>query len=818
MALLRSFFISAAVFLIAWSAGPVLAAGKIDSSLRLLRDLKNRPQGLSKSFDSEVRAAVSSDKAVVTIKFDHVLSASEIDGYENDGVEYFYIDGEVARTRAIYPARIPWSRIDVLEARTDVVRMESAWKPCMKHPLDVAIPEVEADAAWGYTDPLGAPLTGKGIRIADLDTGIDLFHPSFFRADGDTLEWIDVDVSGDYTPGVDAVDINSSGTADLGETLEFTDGWVSDYAGVFSPSSPSNDDGIYQTYWDWLYADTNNNGTREFGPDNGFTESDPTYGEPVYITLDDNDNGALDVGEQLVALGTSKVAASLNAGPVTRTRGVDLIYSDIDTQGHGTPVAGILAGGIPGRHRFCGVAPDADLIVAKFVGVPLSYLVPWARSQGADIMNHEWSQFLFAFLDGSSLDEELVSAEHQTITQVTPTGNLNGTGKHSRVFVNPGASVWVTISVPTYYTFGEYYLTSLWYPAQPADLDFGLLLPTSTEVALTDTVMTVDGYDIWNNSDTSPRGTQKFDLVVESGTNASVNGNWRLKITNNSADQVEVISSVADNVTSWSGGTVFLTYLYNNRNVCMPATADSALVNGSYSTRGFESSYGVGGGTISPGELSSFSGRGKSIDLRELVDICAPGNYDVFSPRTHQTAAAYPVGSYMQFSGTSAAAPFVAGAAALVLQAYPGIRPVQIEQMLTAGALTDGFTGTVWNGMWGYGKLRILNALNIASAVQDMADGRRPPALHLDQNYPNPFNPTTWIPFYIPADGAASLTIYNVHGEVVRVLRDRFYQSGPHSVHWDGRDDRGTAVSSGVYFCTLRQSGVAETRKMVLIR
>ncbi len=256
----------------------------------------------------------------------------------------------------------------------------------------------------------------------------------------------------------------------------------------------------------------------------------------------------------------------------------------------------------------------------------------------------------------------------------------------------------------------------------------------------------------------------------------------------------------------------------NTRNVTSPATADSSLVNGSYSTRGFESYGGVGGGSLPPGEISAFSGRGKRIDGASQLDICSPGNYDVYTTRTHTDGLQYPPGCYRQFSGTSAAGPHVAAAAALIHQAYPGVEAGQVEHMIKAAALADGFTDAVPNETWGYGKLRILAAMRVATAVEEMAEGKLPPQLHLGQNYPNPFNPTTWIPFFVPQDGTTSLTIYDVRGKVVRVLRDRWYRQGPHSVVWNGRDDTGNSAASGVYFSVLRQAGLEQTRKMVLLR
>ena len=115
--------------------------------------------------------------------------------------------------------------------------------PC----LDVSAHAIQADSAWRHRDPLGVPLTGKGMRISDFDTGIDVFHPSFFYADGDTFNWIDVDFSTTFTPGVDCVDLNRNGVANANEILSYFDGRIYDPAHVWGTSSPSNLGNGYQT-------------------------------------------------------------------------------------------------------------------------------------------------------------------------------------------------------------------------------------------------------------------------------------------------------------------------------------------------------------------------------------------------------------------------------------------------------------------------------------------------------------------------------------------------------------------------------------------
>jgi len=89
----------------------------------------------------------------------------------------------------------------------------------------------------------------------------------------------------------------------------------------------------------------------------------------------------------------------------------------------------------------------------------------------------------------------------------------------------------------------------------------------------------------------------------------------------------------------------------------------------------------------------------------------------------------------------------------------------------------------------------------------------------LRQNTPNPFNPKTEISYDVPADGGrVTIEIFDIAGNRVRTLLDEFRGAGSHSVFWDGMDDQGQALASGVYFYRLEAPNVQATKKMMLLR
>ena len=90
-------------------------------------------------------------------------------------------------------------------------------------------------------------------------------------------------------------------------------------------------------------------------------------------------------------------------------------------------------------------------------------------------------------------------------------------------------------------------------------------------------------------------------------------------------------------------------------------------------------------------------------------------------------------------------------------------------------------------------------------------------------NYPNPFNPETWIPFRLAEDSQVSLTIYDRTGRVVRSLDvghrpAAVYESRAKAIYWDGRNDFGERVASGMYFYTLTAKDFSATRRMVILK
>ena len=95
----------------------------------------------------------------------------------------------------------------------------------------------------------------------------------------------------------------------------------------------------------------------------------------------------------------------------------------------------------------------------------------------------------------------------------------------------------------------------------------------------------------------------------------------------------------------------------------------------------------------------------------------------------------------------------------------------------------------------------------------------RPASFELLANYPNPFNPETTIRYALPQASHVRLQIFNALGQVVRTLEDGFHSAGAQAVGWDGRDDGGKEMSSGVYFYQLEVAGQGKiARQMVLVR
>jgi hypothetical protein len=88
----------------------------------------------------------------------------------------------------------------------------------------------------------------------------------------------------------------------------------------------------------------------------------------------------------------------------------------------------------------------------------------------------------------------------------------------------------------------------------------------------------------------------------------------------------------------------------------------------------------------------------------------------------------------------------------------------------------------------------------------------------LYDNYPNPFNPTTTIRFDLPESAPVSLVIFNVKGQVVRTLLNTELSKGTHSIIWNGLDDSGRSVSSGVYFYKLNNGTKTLTHRMMLMK
>jgi serine protease AprX len=222
----------------------------------------------------------------------------------------------------------------------------------------------------------------------------------------------------------------------------------------------------------------------------------------------------------------------------------------------------------------------------------------------------------------------------------------------------------------------------------------------------------------------------------------------------------------------------------------------------------------VAAGAVTPGGVrAGFSSVGPSTSVPAHIkpDVMAQGSSIFVASATNPTG-------YSIIQGTSFSCPLTAGVAALLVKENPTAAPMTIVNAMKSSASQANAP----DNLMGYG---ILNALAARTTLANV-DPNNPSTdvgYELRQNYPNPFNPGTHISYIIPQQSNVTITVYDAIGREVRTLVSGTAGRGNYQVAWDGSDNRGVAVATGVYIYRLTAAGIDGSqsvinRKLLLLR
>jgi subtilisin family serine protease len=224
---------------------------------------------------------------------------------------------------------------------------------------------------------------------------------------------------------------------------------------------------------------------------------------------------------------------------------------------------------------------------------------------------------------------------------------------------------------------------------------------------------------------------------------------------------------------------------------------------------------------LSVGATDYGNGRAEFSNWGPWVDVAAPGSFMWSTIAQNYTLTELDqliyiilfgwdgVSPYMYGDGTSFACPLVAGVCGLVRARYPYLTPQVVARHVVATGDPVSFdlpVGTKVNAF------AALNGVPTAVAVAERAPSRA-----LVSAAPNPIAGAGSIRFVLAGPGRARLVLYDASGRRVRGLQDATFPAGAHVVPWDGRDDRGRRVASGVYFARLECGGGSVNAKIVVV-
>ena len=108
--------------------------------------------------------------------------------------------------------------------------------------------------------------------------------------------------------------------------------------------------------------------------------------------------------------------------------------------------------------------------------------------------------------------------------------------------------------------------------------------------------------------------------------------------------------------------------------------------------------------------------------------------------------------------------------------------------------------------------------INSDTAVEEVAGAGRPGSYVLGDAYPNPFNPESTIRFSLPREEHVTLQVFSLAGQLVKTLHEGYVESGVYESVWDGMNEAGESVASGVYLYNLQAGSFQQTKKLTLLK
>ncbi len=610
--------------------------------------------------------------------------------------------------------------------------------------MDKAVKHSNVDDAWDFPDNDGKynHTLGTGVKVAVVDTGIDWQHPDFYRPDFSAAYNIGWNGTAYY------IDFTRNGT------YEPIEGGILNISSVFKNKTAYTGSGIDPGV-DYGYADTNLNGKYD-------------YGEKICYYLDKNKNGYIDTNDKAIPLDKSKIklirdysTEKLFLEGFNLTN--QLINDEADHDGHGTHIAGIIAGGWPGVRAITGVAPNCTLLiykVASWNNDNVSQGIYDAVNDGADIISLSYAEhFKNITLDGSGIagggskvEDAIDWAWSQGVPVIVAAGNFGNKWVHNLINV-PITDASVPFDIPSTATWNgidydgcyEIEFLNLW-GAPNEKIGLNVTLPDPSIPAGQWTIPDdFYGGPTWNGI-SQPSGSfmvqRERYKANNNGLTKSYMKIWRTDLGpiwflpnppapgiydvfnyGSATQQVHtyINSRYGDSPTKWfSGfpGANWMPVVNPFYTIASPATADHCIVVGSYITTSDPSL------TIhSNRDISEFSSCGPRVDGVSQIDVIAPGEIILSTASRNATGPFdFGPGNFTSKRGTSMAAPHLAGIIALAMDSnnYLKGKPDLIEELVIYSTYDDIFTqayGIGYDNITGSGKVDALQLLIDAQNV-----------------------------------------------------------------------------------------------------